>query len=286
VRKAAVDARHDAPTRPPAPPAHRWQSDEELFGPLGDREAPQAAEDRSLSDRPTKEAAATAHPMRNAPLAPPPPRLPTLGPEPEFSFGLKPDVLPAEPLSEDPAASTDVMTRPLAPEADLAWDHRGGEDFAQTAFDERERARPRQAAPAVAAARPAAPAPPDPRRDLQDRFALGNFSGALVIAEAMLADAPDDAEVRRIAEECRAKLQQRYLSRLGAVTQVPVMAVPRSELKWLSLDHRAGFVLSLVDGASNVEDLIDVSGMPPLEVLRTLFELLSQRVIELKPPRH
>ena len=53
----------------------------------------------------------------------------------------------------------------------------------------------------------------------------------------------------------------------------------------LTLDHRAGFVLSLIDGGSSIEDIIDVSTMPTFEVLRTLYVLLSQNVIALRRPR-
>jgi hypothetical protein len=50
-------------------------------------------------------------------------------------------------------------------------------------------------------------------------------------------------------------------------------------VRWLSLDHRAGFVLSCVDGYSSIDEILDVSGMPPLDALRVLYELLQQRII-------
>ena len=94
------------------------------------------------------------------------------------------------------------------------------------------------------------------------------------------------AEARRIADTSRTRLRAIYIGRLGALDQVPVMMIPHAELRWLALDHRAGFVLSLVDGTSTIEEIIDVSTMPQLEVLRTLYNLLSQSVISLRRPRH
>jgi hypothetical protein len=38
--------------------------------------------------------------------------------------------------------------------------------------------------------------------------------------------------------------------------------------------------LSLVDGRSTFEEVLDVSGMPPIEALRLLLELLQQNVIK------
>jgi hypothetical protein len=58
--------------------------------------------------------------------------------------------------------------------------------------------------------------------------------------------------------------------------------VPRDQLRWLSIDHKAGFVLSLVDGVSSLEMIIDVSGMPELDTLRILSELAQQRIISVR----
>jgi hypothetical protein len=61
------------------------------------------------------------------------------------------------------------------------------------------------------------------------------------------------------------------------------VVAPAGEIRWLSLDHRAGFVLSLADGQSTVEEIIDASGMPLVDALRVLCSLLEQRVIILSP---
>jgi hypothetical protein len=59
------------------------------------------------------------------------------------------------------------------------------------------------------------------------------------------------------------------------------VAVPSDQIRWLSLDHRAGFVLSLIDGSSTVEELLDISGMNRLDALRILYTLYDQRVVAL-----
>jgi len=48
------------------------------------------------------------------------------------------------------------------------------------------------------------------------------------------------------------------------------------------MDHRAGFVLSLVDGVSGVEAILDVCGMPRAEGLRILQELIDIGAIALR----
>lgn len=136
----------------------------------------------------------------------------------------------------------------------------------------------------AATARPSG-MPPSTRREMVDRFELGDFTGALSLAETLLEIDRRDGEAREIAETSREKLRAIYTGRLGALDQVPVMMIPHAELRWLALDHRAGFVLSLVDGTSSIEEIIDVSTMAQLEVLRTLYNLLSQNVISLRRPR-
>ncbi|MCW5836649.1 MAG: hypothetical protein KIS78_29900 [Labilithrix sp.] len=119
-------------------------------------------------------------------------------------------------------------------------------------------------------------------REMNDRVELGDYSGALEIAEKILADKPDDLGARATAETCRTVLRQMYATRIGPLDRVPVVMVPRDQLRWLSIDHKAGFVLSLVDGVSSLEMIIDVSGMPELDTLRILSELAQQRIISLR----
>lgn len=64
-----------------------------------------------------------------------------------------------------------------------------------------------------------------------------------------------------------------YLRRLGSLGAVPRLVRPMQDLE---LDQRSGFVCSFIDGASSIEDIVDVSGVPKLEVLRILDDLVAQ----------
>jgi hypothetical protein len=118
---------------------------------------------------------------------------------------------------------------------------------------------------------------------MKDRYATGDFTGALAVAEGLLEIDPDDSDAQRYAQSCRDVLTQMYSARLGALSQRVRVAVPGDDIRWLSLDHRAGFVLSLIDGSSTVEELLDISGMNRLDALRILYTLFDQRVIALDP---
>jgi len=116
---------------------------------------------------------------------------------------------------------------------------------------------------------------------MKDRYATGDFSGALIVAEGILEAEPYHDEAQRCRERCTEVLAQMYLARLGSLAQIVQVALSGDEIRWLSLDHRAGFLLSLIDGESSIETLLDISGMPRLEALRILYGLLDQRVIAL-----
>jgi hypothetical protein len=138
---------------------------------------------------------------------------------------------------------------------------------------------------------PTAPPPPEalkameragrgePVVEMRDRFSLGDYTGALEIADEILGEHPGDPEALRCAEDCRAVLVKMYTARIGPLDKVPIVLVPKNQLRWLSIDHRAGFVLSHIDGISSLEMVLDVSGMLPLDCLRILYELVQQRVI-------
>ncbi len=118
---------------------------------------------------------------------------------------------------------------------------------------------------------------------LSELYALSDFSGALELAERRLEANPSDAEAQRYVQDCRRVLIKMQLSRLGSLQQIVELAVDATELQWLTIDHRAGFLLSLVDGLSTLEDLLDICGMQRLQALQIFAELAEQKVVRLRP---
>jgi len=66
----------------------------------------------------------------------------------------------------------------------------------------------------------------------------------------------------------------------AALGRVPKVVRSNAEIAKLPLDAKAGFVLSLIDGASSVETIVDASGLPKEQVLAAVEELLRHAVIE------
>jgi hypothetical protein len=122
----------------------------------------------------------------------------------------------------------------------------------------------------------------DPIAEMRERLSLGDYTGALEMAELLLTEDPGDAEAAECAAACRGVLEGMYAARLGALDRVPSVIVQRTQLRWLSIDHRAGFVLSLVDGRSSLDMILDVCGMPRLDAMKILHELVQQKIVALK----
>ena len=124
----------------------------------------------------------------------------------------------------------------------------------------------------------------DLEEEMTERYALDDFTGALRTAELLLGGDPEHAEATKYAESCRERLEQIYSSRVGALSRHVRVAVPENEIRWLGLDHRAGFLLSRIDGGSTIEEIIDMSGMARLEALKTLISLLDNGAIRIEEP--
>jgi len=122
----------------------------------------------------------------------------------------------------------------------------------------------------------------DPIAEMCERFSLGDYTGALEMAELILAEDPGHLEAAECGENCRTVLVSMYSARLAPLDRAPIVVVPGTQMRWLSIDHRAGFVLSLIDGSSTVETILDVSGMPKLDALRILYELVQQKIVAFK----
>jgi hypothetical protein len=124
---------------------------------------------------------------------------------------------------------------------------------------------------------------PSPRNPLiegaMDLYGLNDFEGALQLILKAEAQGQDDSRLKQLREQCEAQLLKLYEARLGDLQQTPRTKVQSSELVWLNLDHRAGFVLSLVDGTVSYDELFALSGMPKLETARLVAQLVRDGVI-------
>jgi hypothetical protein len=107
-----------------------------------------------------------------------------------------------------------------------------------------------------------------------DRLSLGEPDAALELATLVLADDPSNPLALVCREQCQAALEEVYLSKLGPLHRVPLPSTT-ANLTRLDIDHRAGFLLSLMDGSTPVEAVLDLCAMPRQVAMKILVELIE-----------
>jgi hypothetical protein len=115
--------------------------------------------------------------------------------------------------------------------------------------------------------------------EMRDRYALGDFTGALRTADLLLGRRPDLEEVARIRDAARQRLEELYRSRIGAEGDVFEVMVPAAEVRWLGIDSSAAHVLECIDGRRTIDEIVGASGMDRLEVMKSLAHLIDTGAI-------
>ncbi len=217
-----------------------------------------------------------AAPSPRAPLPSPAsaPEAPALTPAP-FEVTLDDGEYAPSPWDDGPAAASTIVL-----EAE------GGMDLGAVADKSDLRSLVPEAPAAPPVAQGVAPRVPPGQRDVEvwmaaakDLHALGDFSGSLEMIEKILKLDPEHGEARDYLRQNEATLVAMYESKLGPLGRIPRLAIKPEEVMWLNLDHRAGFLLSQVDGTVDYESLFALSGLPRLDTARILATLISDGVI-------
>ena len=113
----------------------------------------------------------------------------------------------------------------------------------------------------------------------RDLIAQRDHLHAMELVAKVLVLEPGNAEARKLAEQCESVLNSQYEAKLGTLEQRPRVLLKPDEIRWLDLDPRAGFILAQIDGGLSYEDLYDVCGLPRLDTVRILAQLVAEKVI-------
>ncbi len=213
--------------------------------------------------------------------------MPTSSAEPEDYWGSMPEALPVvvatEPrmpsVSAPPTLSGVIhRTRTRAPAS--VMENTG--DWSGVDLDGDRPERAGEVAPPDGAMTFAAP---------EDRGASGGLPAAVAAFQAgdpigayefLVESASDDANEpsrREFLERLTPIVESELRNRIGPMDAVADLAVSPASLTTLDLDHRAGFILSQIDGFVSFDDVVDLSGMDQLATLRILVRLLDAGAI-------
>jgi hypothetical protein len=109
----------------------------------------------------------------------------------------------------------------------------------------------------------------------------GDYEQALFLVSHILERTPRHPEAGELSAICRAALERECIDALGSEAGLPVATVSAEELKGFALDNTSAFLFSLVDGATSVENILDISGLPRLLALRHLRNMLERGIVGL-----
>jgi hypothetical protein len=114
-------------------------------------------------------------------------------------------------------------------------------------------------------------------------FRGGKLDEAVSAAEEALrqGETAPPPGIPEVIEPARPLFEQAFMKFIGGEKRIPLALMSLSELSVQHLDHRAGFLMSRIDGATDVEELVDVASMPRFDTLRFLASLKLLRAIKI-----
>ena len=107
------------------------------------------------------------------------------------------------------------------------------------------------------------------------------LESALELMQRSSSQGDASLEIESLVDLVRVELVVRYRARLGDLSAIPILQGQPEKLTQSNLPANAGFLLSLLDGATSAEELISLSGMDTFDGLRTLGSLVEAEIVEL-----
>ena len=101
----------------------------------------------------------------------------------------------------------------------------------------------------------------------------------VLVARAFMHLDPVRSEVERIADDRQPA--SGVVRRREGLAGVPRLAVSTAKLMTMPLDHRAGFIISFIDGTYSIQMILDACAMTRDEALAILGDLVAKGVVEI-----
>ena len=119
--------------------------------------------------------------------------------------------------------------------------------------------------------------------DALELFRRGEAQESLEMLETLARENPRRMEIQGYLELVRGHLFEYYRERVPDASTVLKVAITPEEMMRFNLPANAGFVLSMVDGSTSVNEILALSGMDPFEAVRVVNKLLEVGIVEVNP---
>jgi hypothetical protein len=114
---------------------------------------------------------------------------------------------------------------------------------------------------------------------MRECFSWGDYVGALTLADLVLESQPHNLMVREFRANCRTTLEDVYAFELGPLDRVPVVIRRPAATSHHAVDQRSERLLSLINRRSTLRAIIEVCGLPSLDALRILHDLVQRGIV-------
>jgi len=114
-------------------------------------------------------------------------------------------------------------------------------------------------------------------------FRKGEAQESLEMLETLARENSRRLEIQGYLELVRSHLFGYYRDRVPDASRVLKVKITPEEIMRFNLPADAGFVLSMVDGSTSVNEILALSGMDPFEAVRVVNRLLEAGIVEVNP---
>lgn len=119
--------------------------------------------------------------------------------------------------------------------------------------------------------------------DALELLRRGETQESLEMFETLAREYPRRMEIQGYLELVRSHLFAYYRDRVPDASRFLKLAITPNEMMRFNLPANAGFVLSIVDGRTSVNEILALSGMDPFEAVRVVHKLLEVGIVEVNP---
>ena len=113
------------------------------------------------------------------------------------------------------------------------------------------------------------------------RYRAGDYEGSITASLSALERSPDHPIALSLKASSERQLQDMPQRRVNQAGLRPRLQLSQNEVQWQVLTPKESFLLSLIDGRTTTEDIIDISTLAKDEVLEMLVKLIEQGLIGL-----
>jgi tetratricopeptide (TPR) repeat protein len=108
------------------------------------------------------------------------------------------------------------------------------------------------------------------------------FEESYELAKLLCHEKPEDEEAKKLFNISRESLMEKFTRIFKNTGVIPFLKIEMTELMNYSLTQEDGFIISLIDGKSTLQEVIDASGLNDFDCKRILSRLLELKIIGFK----